>query len=120
MEITAIDIINLICSKLGIVANWTEEEVWPYIQELLKEVASGKYSVNLTLAWIFGIVFLVGIIFLIIGTFSFDFEVWYVIGIIFIIIGIIIFIPSICSAIAWKTMPTIKSYEWLFNLLKSA
>lgn len=119
MEITTVDIINLICSKLGIVANWTEEELWPYVQELLKEVASGKYSVNLTLAWIFGIVFLVGIIFLIIGAFSFDFEIWYTIGIILTIVGIIIFIPSVFSAIAWKTMPTVKSYEWLLGLLKT-
>lgn len=118
----ATEIIELLCKKLGIVFEWTGEEIWPYIQQLMNELAVGKFWFHTTLAIVFACITI--IIFIICR------KIWDlddcncsaasitlgVFGGIPCTVGSII---TTCYAVVWKTMPTIMAYKWIIEMLRT-
>lgn len=138
MSNNAIDIINLLCQKFGIVIDWTDKNLLPYIQQLFDEIAHGRYSLNLAAAILsFSIVIFCSLLVLWLERHSDEHVRWAKDGYkvprilidsdevgvlkifcyIFIGVGIIVGIACTMYAIQWKTMPITSSYEWLMNLI---
>lgn len=140
MNNNAIDIINLLCQKFGIVINWTDENVLPYIQQLFDEIAHGRYSLNLAAAILsFSVVIFCGLLSLWLERHSDEHarnaytsigykvprilidedraDVLKIFCYIFIGVGVIAGFVCAMYAIKWKTMPIASSYEWLLSLI---
>lgn len=112
----AVDIIELICNKLGIVANWTEETAMPYLQSLMTQLATAKANIHYTMLFIFGALIIIGLICILIGSS----EECGVAGVFILIIGIVGFVVAMILYIQWRDMPTMMSYRWIMNALRGS
>ena len=88
-----IEVLNDLCTKFGVAINWSEENAWPYVQELSEKYIS--WEVATSWVWIF-----IGIIMILLAALAIwlDFK-FDVIGALMAVAVILLFIaaPLICD-----------------------
>lgn len=113
-----IKILNELCSKFGIVVDWTAENVLPYVQTLMNKYINYSKSVDI-MCIILGSILLVGGIALIIA----DCARWgitgaCVLGVFLSLIGLGLVIGFTVDLIKCINIPELKFYETLRSALK--
>ena len=121
-----IEVLDYLCSKIGITIDWTESNVLPYVQTLLEKYIAWEIGSNIF--WcIIGIGFIIlGIIFYKITikfknkyekTGDIDYEVLYIFTsiafVIVLVIGVIMELYNIYDIIKCVTFPELKIYEYI-------
>lgn len=120
-SITAFDIINLLCDKLGIAVNWTidqAESLWPRIEALLNEFATGRYYMWLTFTIIFTIICVGSILMICCRNRQGYYESEIIgLGVTFGSISGILLIVSAVFTVLWRVSPNVMAYKWIFTQL---
>ena len=121
-----IEVLDYLCSKIGITIDWTESNVLPYVQMLLEKYI--VWEIGSSIFWcIIGIGFIIlGIIFYKMTikiknkyekTGDVDDEVFYififVVFVIALVVGVIMGLYNIYDIIKCVTFPELKIYEYI-------
>ena len=121
-----IEVLDYLCSKIGITIDWTESNVLPYVQMLLKKYIA--WEIGSDIFWcIIGIGFIIlGIIFYKMTikfenkyekTGDVDYEVFYIFifiaFVIVLVVGVIMELYNIYDIIKCITFPELKIYEYI-------
>lgn len=123
MEINEVDIINLLCDKIGIAVNWNGDridELMPKIQELITQFAAGRYAMWLTLCISFAILTIGMILLIVFRKHFYDEDFASFCGVVFGLAFAAITITAACYMVQWKLSPEIMSYRWIINAISSA
>lgn len=112
----ATQIINLLCDKLGIAADWAGENALPVIQTMAEELVAGSIKELTLCMWVGVAVIIVGL-----GVLLWASQDVYrdpVIGWALVVIGCATLIMCGVFRIEWQTMPTYKAVEYIAKLIK--
>ena len=111
-----IQIINILCEKFGLIIDWSQNNILPYIQQLSDKVI--KYEINTSIAWI-----IIGILMLILSIIAIkiglkiDDDVFSVfltlVSIVFIIIGISVIAVQTFDIIQATSLPEKTLWEYI-------
>lgn len=104
----AVELLNALCEKFGIAIDWTTQNVMPYLQELMGKIVSYELWTSVLWLIVFGVPFLISIIFFIycIKKFNDEDDVGISIFLFFVaIFFFILIIPQILDIIACFTFP---------------
>lgn len=117
-----IEVLDYLCSKIGITIDWTASNVLPYVQTLLEKYIA--WEIGSDIYWcIIGIgLIILGIIFYKITikfknkyekTVDIDYEFIFIAFVIVLVIGIIMEMYNIYDIIKCVTFPELKIYEYI-------
>ena len=112
-----IEIINDLCAKFGMVIDWSEENVLPYVQTLLAKFIS--WEIATSLAWIgialFAILF--GIVLIICDQKVLETEICTVVSIVVMGIALLVIGTQIFDIIECKVFPEKTIYDYVSMLI---
>ena len=117
-----IEVLDYLCSKIGVTIDWTASNVLPYVQTLLEKYIA--WEIGSDIFWcIIGIgLIILGIIFYKITikfknkyekTVDIDYEFIFIAFVIVLVIGIIMEMYNIYDIIKCVTFPELKIYEYI-------
>ena len=121
-----IKVINELASRFGIAIDYTNENIMPYLAELVEKLARYKIIE-------FFVVSILLLALLVAGFFfakkmyklsdkSFDWEevaiIYYVAYSVFVVLSLLFLLYSISYVIKWIVVPELAAYEYLIGMLK--
>lgn len=120
MSSQIIEVLNHLCLKFGLVIDWTQENIFPYLQEL-----AGKYiswEIATSKAWI-----IVAVVALIIGLILFisdaaldwAYGIGIAVGVILIIIAVSVSVTQIFDILTCKYFPEKQIVEYINYLMQT-
>lgn len=123
-----IDVIDNLAQKFGIVIDWGQQNIMPYLQELCSKYIT--WEIGTSIVWI--VVGILLLIFCVIGTYVFvktwkeegfldetDGATWlFVIGVIAGICGFAVVITQTFDIVKCCTFPELQLFEYVKSLLK--
>lgn len=113
-----IEVLNDICKKFGIVIDWSQENILPYLQEL-----AGKYiswEIATSVAWLIGaaIIIVVGIILLVVDIKCFGFCGMSVVGVLLWLVALVVIAEQINDILTCKYFPEKQIVEYVKYLIQ--
>lgn len=121
-----IRILNELCNKLGIAIDWSAENVMPYFEQAVTQLATAKTHIHLGILILCVIVFCIGIglcIPEIINSIKedvfpcIDYDNGPGFGILLMVISVIVGIIAYILWTEWRDMPTIMAIKWFMMVL---
>ena len=119
-----IRILNELCNKLGIAIDWSAENVMPYFEQAVTQLATAKTHIHLGILILCVIVFCIGIGFFIpeiirskCDPYVFDWDNGPGIGFCLTVISVIAGIIAYILWTEWRDMPTIMAINWFMRAL---
>lgn len=114
-----IEVLEYLFDKFGIVVDWSNNEIIPYVKELAGKIVAYKSGV----AWLWivvgAIALIVGVVGLIIALNN-GYDGWAVISVLVGVVGIVLIICFAHTVIACKTFPEKVVLDYIQNILEKS
>lgn len=113
------EVINLLCEKFGIAVGWAEENLQPFMQTIIQEIAVGRAKMVSTGIWMAVAITVISIVIVIIDWDEYKLDgIGKVFGLVFAICGIVAICVLAVFLVQWKYMPTYMTAQYIKSLLK--
>lgn len=114
-----IEVLNDLCTKFGMVIDWSQENVLPYVQTLLTKFIS--WEIATSWVWICIALFMIlsGVALVIFDQINWDTEVFTCIGVSIVLGSLVILVVQIFDIVECKVFPEKTVYDYISYLLSS-
>ena len=114
-----IEVLNYLCQKFGIVIDWTQETILPYVQGLMEKYISWEIATSWMWIVVAGVAVLIGLILIITDSvFGWGYGVGIFAGICMIAIGIIMAICQVIDIITCIHFPEKQIIEYIHSYMQ--